>query len=129
MSGSNPPSTNGSPRLARRALTTSLAALGAVAVPLALVATTGGSGPSALADQAADGHRAPRSSRPSSSRSARCTESEAVPFVALSSPGSGSRGPDPRRGGAPHHHHDGPTAAAPSGARAGPGPAAPAACA
>ncbi len=42
MSGSNPPSTNGSPRIARRALTTSIAALSAVAVPVALVAISAG---------------------------------------------------------------------------------------
>lgn len=43
MSGKdNPPSTNGSPRLARRALRTSVAALSAVAVPVALVAITAG---------------------------------------------------------------------------------------
>jgi len=43
MSGKDhPPSTNGSPRLARRALTTSLAALGAVVAPVALVAATAG---------------------------------------------------------------------------------------
>ncbi len=42
MSGSNPPSTNGSPRLARRALTTGTAALMALALPVALVATSSG---------------------------------------------------------------------------------------
>lgn len=54
MSGSNPPSTNGSPRLARRALTTSIAALSAVAAPVALVAVTAGppSGPAAPAAEA-----------------------------------------------------------------------------
>jgi len=41
----HPPSTTSSPRLARRALVTSLAAIGAVAAPVALVAATAG-GPS-----------------------------------------------------------------------------------
>ncbi len=40
MSGSNPPSTNGSPCVARRALTTSAVAVVAMALPVALVATT-----------------------------------------------------------------------------------------
>src|SRR5688572_27696538 len=85
MSGSNPPSTNGSPRLARRALTTSLAALGAVAVPLALVATTGGSGPSALADQAdAATSTSFLESELQAVRS--LTQSDAVPFQALTTP-------------------------------------------
>lgn len=53
MSRSKPPSTNGSPRLARRALTTGAAALLAVALPVALVATTTGSASSGRAPTAA----------------------------------------------------------------------------
>jgi len=47
MSGSNPPSTSGSPSLARRALLTGAAALSAIAGPAVLVAATAGGEPSA----------------------------------------------------------------------------------
>jgi len=54
MSGSNPPSTHGSPRLARRALLTATAALAAVAAPIGLVAATAGDSPAtrSAADEA-----------------------------------------------------------------------------
>lgn len=45
---------SGSPRLARRALTTSVAALSAVAVPIALVALTAGASPSASPPRTTD---------------------------------------------------------------------------
>jgi hypothetical protein len=54
----HPPSTNGSPRLARRALTTSLAALGAVVAPVALVAATAGMPSTGTSPAAASSSRA-----------------------------------------------------------------------
>ncbi|HEX4867064.1 MAG TPA: transglycosylase family protein [Acidimicrobiales bacterium] len=53
MTGSNPPSTNGSPRLARRALLTATAALAAVAAPVGLLAATSSGAPSSPAEAAA----------------------------------------------------------------------------
>ena len=54
MSGKdNPPSTNGSPRTARRALRASLVALGAAAVTVSLVAATAGGTTSAPAEPVA----------------------------------------------------------------------------
>ena len=118
MSGSNPPSTNGSPRLARRALTTSVAALGAVAVPIALVATTAG-GPS-LADAA----------RPESSTHTSFLEGQ-LQLVALSHPVRcrhlpGHHRPRRRRSahdrGAHDDHHGRSHASSPAGPRGGAGP-------
>ncbi|MFP5254838.1 MAG: transglycosylase family protein [Acidimicrobiia bacterium] len=61
MSGSTPPSTNGSPRLARRALLTAAAALAAVAAPVGLVAATAGDGP-ASRSEAVEAAEAPTTS-------------------------------------------------------------------
>ena len=52
MSGSTPPRTNGSPRLARRALLTAGAALAAVAAPVGLVAATAGDTPATRSEAA-----------------------------------------------------------------------------
>ena len=52
MSGSNPPSTDGSPRIARRALTTSAVAVLAVALPVVLVAAIAAFAGSANAEDA-----------------------------------------------------------------------------
>ncbi|MEX2293287.1 MAG: transglycosylase family protein [Acidimicrobiales bacterium] len=52
MSGSNPPSTNGSPCIARRAVTTSAAAVLAVALPVVLVVAIAAFANNATADEA-----------------------------------------------------------------------------
>ncbi|MGQ0832173.1 MAG: transglycosylase family protein [Microthrixaceae bacterium] len=49
MSGSNPPSTNGSPRRARRAIARGLATLGALLTPVGLIASTAGGSVTGLA--------------------------------------------------------------------------------
>ena len=60
MSGNNPPSTNGSPRLSRRALSIGLVVLTALAMPVGLVVTTSDS--ASAQPEATARHRNPRQS-------------------------------------------------------------------